>query len=74
MCAGCAGSRDKVTGVLEHHHILPLALDQPSFLLRKVFPPLVCVLRVWSEVAKKEKGDDGSEAVWGAVILGGCLA
>ena len=33
MCAGCAGSRDKVTGVLEHHHILPLALDQPSFLL-----------------------------------------
>ena len=33
MCAGCAGSRYKVTGVLEHHHILPLALDQPSFLL-----------------------------------------
>ena len=33
MCAGCAGSRYKVTGVLEHHHILPLALDQPSLLL-----------------------------------------
>ncbi len=33
MCAGCAGSRGKATGVLEHHHILPLALDQPSFLL-----------------------------------------
>ena len=33
MCAGCAVSTYKVTGVLEHHHILPLALDQPSFLL-----------------------------------------
>ena len=33
MCVGCAVSTYKVTGVLEHHHILPLALDQPSFLL-----------------------------------------
>ena len=33
MCAGCAVSTYKVTGVLEHYHILPLALDQPCFLL-----------------------------------------
>ena len=33
MCAGCAGSRGKATRVLEHDHILLLALDQPSFLL-----------------------------------------
>ena len=33
MCAGCAGSRGKATRVLEHDHILLLALQQPSFLL-----------------------------------------
>ena len=29
MCAGCAVSTYKVTGVLGHHHILPLALEHP---------------------------------------------
>ena len=33
MRAGCAGSTYKATGVLEHHQILLLALEQPCFLL-----------------------------------------
>ena len=60
MCVGCAVSTYKVTGVLEHHHILPLALDQPSLLLGRPLttPPLsgMCATPGRKGLAEHEQG------------------
>ena len=60
MCAGCAGSRGKATRVLEHDHILLLALQQPSFLLGRPHStepsPVMRTTPGRKELAKHDQG------------------